>query len=231
MSLCLWRLLLLFLLDLRWFRLSFGHLLGLRSGDYFLLFRRRRNLNDLGLLRSRCLRIVNRCSIRSLLRELTSAEHTDLAGRRLIDTESDLLVLVVVQGVEITQEKLTQDEVLVVEFVQFVFSNCELALALGLVQEFARADLEDGVAALLSTRDEETDRLQLLLDVVALCLFGFTEVSVTSAIKARYDLVPLLSQVCKQWRWDRNEVRSRINHCREVAEGAHLGETAEKTFT
>lgn len=59
-----------------------------------------------------------------------------------------MLVFVVVECVEVLEEELTEDEVLVVEFVQFVFSDGELALgvlAIHLEEILGRHYLEDGL--------------------------------------------------------------------------------------
>lgn len=63
----------------------------------------------------------------------------------LVDAERYLLVLIVVNCVEMAEEKLAEDEVLVVEFVQFVLGYGELALALGLEKVLGRIYLKDGL--------------------------------------------------------------------------------------
>jgi hypothetical protein len=58
-------------------------------------------------------------------------DHADELFRVLVDTQCYLLVLVVVDGVEVLEEELSENEVLIVEFVQLVLCNCKLAFGVG----------------------------------------------------------------------------------------------------
>ena len=125
---------------------------------WFTLSRLGRGLY-LGLLSSRSVGIAAfRLSHPSLV-----AHHPDLADRVLVDAESKLLILIVVQGVEVPEEQLSEDEVLVVELVQLVLGDCKLALALSLIQILARAHLKDCIACFVGSRDQESDWFKSLL--------------------------------------------------------------------
>lgn len=74
---------------------------------------------------------------------LRRVDHSHQFLRVLIDPQGNLLVLKVVDGVEMPQEELPEDEVLIVEFVQFVLGDRELALAFRLEEVLRGVDLED----------------------------------------------------------------------------------------
>ena len=105
------------------------------------------------------------------------AHHTNQVSGGSVDAKRNLLVLEVVDGVEVAQEQLAEDEVLVVELVEAVLSDRELALAFSLVQVLPGADLKDCIASFLGARDEEADGPEIALDVIA-TLVALAEVGV-----------------------------------------------------
>ena len=94
----------------------------------FLLGLDNLQLLDIGLGGESATRLTQPCGM---------AHHLDDVCRGAIDTKRDLLVLEVVNRVEMAQEELTKNEVLVVELVQFVLGDRELALVRRLVEVLA----------------------------------------------------------------------------------------------
>lgn len=127
---------------------------------------------------------------------LGGVDHLHEFLRVLVDAECYLLVLVIVNSVEMTKEKLPENKVLVVKFVQLVLGNGELALALGLEKVLGWIYLKNGLTACrgLSAADEETNWLQFLFYVSAPLLLGLAEVSVARAVKVWDGLLPLSLQ-------------------------------------
>jgi hypothetical protein len=105
------------------------------------------------------------------------AHHANQVSGGSVDAKRNLLVLEVVDGVEVPQEQLAEDEVLIVELVEAVLSDGELALAFGLVQVLPGTDLKDCIASFLGARDEEADGPEIALDVIA-TLVALAEVCV-----------------------------------------------------
>lgn len=87
------------------------------------------------------------------------------------------------------QEKLAEDEVLIIELVEAILGDRKLALAFCLVQVLAGADLKYSVAGFLSARDEEADGLEISLDVIA-TLMALAEVRVRLAVEVRDSALP-----------------------------------------
>lgn len=76
-------------------------------------------LFDFGLLDWK----ISQCGSRFSLARI---DHANELFGVLVDAERDLLVLKIVEGVKMTEEELTEYEVLVIEFVKFVLCNGEL---------------------------------------------------------------------------------------------------------
>lgn len=131
---------------------------------------------------------------------LRGIDHLHELLRVLIYSQSNLLVLIVVNRVKMTKEKLPKYEVLIVKSVQLVLGDGELALALSLEKILRRIDLKDSLAASggLAAANQEAHRLQLFLNIGALLLFGLAEISITGAVKVWDSLLPLCLQPFEQ---------------------------------
>ena len=84
-----------------------------------------------------------------MLLPLGVANHSDIVGACFVDSQGELFVFVVIQRIEVPQEQLSKDEVAIIELVQLVLSDRELALALGLVQILASTQLKHGITSLI----------------------------------------------------------------------------------
>lgn len=149
------------------------------------------------------------------------AHHPDEVCGGAVDAERDLLVLEVVHRVEVAQEQLSEDEVLVVELIQTVLRNGELALAVRLVQVLAGTDLEDRVTSLVGAGDEEADGAEGLLYVVTR-LVALAEVGVRRAVEVWHCLLPGVLERRKQGRRHSDKGRACIDDGREDAAVAVL---------
>ena len=98
-------------------------------------------------------------------------------------TQRELLVFIIEYSVKVLQELLTKDEVLIVEFIQFVFSYGKLALVLVLVKVFRRIYLKDSFSTnLAATSYQESNRLQQFFDFITF-MQTLAEVRVGGAIQ------------------------------------------------
>jgi len=103
------------------------------------------------------------------------------------------------------KEELAKDEVLVVELIELVLSNGELALALSLEQVLRGRNLENGVtSSRLTAGDLEAYGLQVLLEAFT-ALKALTEVGVALAVQVLHSFFPLRSKALEQGRRDSDQ--------------------------
>ena len=128
------------------------------------------------------------------------------------------------------EKGLSENEVLVVKFVELVFRDGELTFVRGLEQVLWRVDFKDGFAAELATSCyEEPNWAEFGGEVVA-ALETLAEVGVSGAVEVLGGFLPLGLEAWKEFWGDWYYCASCIYHSGETADLSNLGCAIVKTL-
>jgi len=129
------------------------------------------------------------------------------------------------------QEKLTENEVFVVEFVKFVFCDSKLTLVWSLEKVLWWFHFKNSFSSsLASSCNQKSNRLDAFSNFFTLCC-GLAKVWISSTIKSLNCGIPLLVNWLKQGGWNCYKSTSSIHHRRVSALLAYWLHPIERTFT